>query len=584
MIFFELIGGLGNQLFEYAFARSLAHDFDEKLYLDISRYNFRMNIVHNIYGLHAYNIRAIVGNYSLADYEDSCSLYQDDLNYYPIGTPITKYGCYYDGMNEKLKNDLELPAVFTGYFSAGIDENGKKTVTEKFFIHNEKIIRNDLTYMPPIKEKYQEIVEDIKNTNSVALHIRRGDYVSLFHRFGMCSLEYYRKAIDEIVSKVENPKFFIFSDDPEWVKENLEIDYPHSYVIYEENTDSSNSSAELLTILSKCKHFIIANSTFSWWGSWLSSNKEKIITAPVPWYQSRELLYTDSISTKKPILIENNYKENFYNSDEVLFDLDQLKQHLGITSDDRIDYSHNEFILPKIEYDSEKHIMIKISFKSNVKGKLSLYYLTKTENRYKEENCIRTYYYLNDKFETYIFLPADALLDKLKVKLSQYPVKKYILKDFEIRQISSMEYGKEEKDEKIEENVSTKVISKTGSGIRKDLLERSNNQKILKKYYTGRIDIISEGENNSIKIVKKDNAAYYDYPSWFNNEKGQGLMIHSLAGTFKGTFKSVNDGLLKVYLKSKDYRDENSKQVPIYLKFTKFKVNGYDIIDKKIML
>ena len=60
MIFFELIGGLGNQLFEYAFARSLAHDFDEKLYLDISRYNFRMNIVHNIYGLHAYNIRAIV--------------------------------------------------------------------------------------------------------------------------------------------------------------------------------------------------------------------------------------------------------------------------------------------------------------------------------------------------------------------------------------------------------------------------------------------------------------------------------------------------------------------------------------------
>ena len=90
-----------------------------------------------------------------------------------------------------------------------------------------KELSEDLTYLPPVNENFKDIIDEIKNTNSVALHIRRGDYVSYFHRFGMCSLEYYRKAIQEIVSRVENPKFFIFSDDPDWVKENLEINYPH---------------------------------------------------------------------------------------------------------------------------------------------------------------------------------------------------------------------------------------------------------------------------------------------------------------------------------------------------------------------
>lgn len=584
MICFELIGGLGNQIFIYAFARSLAYDLNEKLYIDISRYNYKEGLAHAIYGLHPYNIKGLVGNYSLCDYTNSSSLYEGDLHYYSWGTPLTLNGCYYEGMLENIKENIELPALFTGYYSAGIDKDGKKTMTEKFFIHNEKIIREDLTYLPPVNENFKDIIDEIKNTNSVALHIRRGDYVSYFHRFGMCSLEYYRNAIQEIVSRVENPKFFIFSDDPSWVKENLEINYPHEYVIYEDNAESSNGSAELLRILSYCKHFIIANSTFSWWGAWLSDNEEKIITSPYPWYQSRELLYTDSISNKKLIYVENNYKEKFLEANQILFDFNSLRNHLKIGDETKIDYNFNEIILPNLEK-SEKNsdIMLKIALKTNVTGKISIYYKTEKEEYYTEKNCINTFYYKNDEFDSYIFLPKEASLKDLRIRLSTYINPKYELTDFEIREIKNVQYvtNADEKAEIIE-NKPKKIFTKSHTSILNDILHRIGDNKI-KKYYTSRIDIKNFGLNNFVEVNQKDSFASFVYPSWFKNDEGQGLMIHSSAGKINFTIKCVNDGKLVILLRGKEVKDEYGKRLPVYIQYTSFKINNMNITQKKFV-
>ena len=131
----------------------------------------------------------------------------------------------------------------------------------------------------------------IQSSDAVAIHVRRGDYISNqntteFH--GICSLDYYHKAIDEIISKVNDPHFFVFSDDPEWTQENLKIDAPTTYVAH----NSSDKNYEDLRLMSLCNHFIIANSSFSWWGAWLSRNESKIVIAPSRWFQ--DIKYNDS--------------------------------------------------------------------------------------------------------------------------------------------------------------------------------------------------------------------------------------------------------------------------------------------------
>ena len=129
----------------------------------------------------------------------------------------------------------------------------------------------------------KKVLEDINTTNSIAIHVRRGDYVSVesvAQTHGVCSLNYYRRAIDFVTHKVENPQFFIFSDDPEWVSEHLSTGYPTSYVIH----NGPEEAFQDLRLMSLCQHQIIANSSFSWWGAWLNKNAEKIVIAPRRWF------------------------------------------------------------------------------------------------------------------------------------------------------------------------------------------------------------------------------------------------------------------------------------------------------------
>ena len=122
---------------------------------------------------------------------------------------------------------------------------------------------------------------------AVSLHVRRGDYVSdpkTKAILGVCSLDYYRAAIAHIAERIESPAFFVFSDDIAWAKANLEIPFPCEYVDHNQGQQSYND----MHLMSLCKHHIIANSSFSWWGAWLNPRKDKIVIAPENWFANNE--------------------------------------------------------------------------------------------------------------------------------------------------------------------------------------------------------------------------------------------------------------------------------------------------------
>jgi hypothetical protein len=152
----------------------------------------------------------------------------------------------------------------------------------RYFEQYEKRIKDDLTLSDEISNDNRKIFDLINNSCSVAVHIRRGVYYSdpdvnkdYFH----CSLEYYKSAIEEMKRRLNNPTFVLFSNDINWVRDNFDISCDKILV------DTEGPDYEHLYLMSNCKHDIIADSTFSWWGAWLNKNKDKIVIAPKRWKQ-----------------------------------------------------------------------------------------------------------------------------------------------------------------------------------------------------------------------------------------------------------------------------------------------------------
>lgn len=284
MTIIKLNGGLGNQMFQYAFGRNLAIKNNTELKLDISAFkNMPSQNTPRNYALGVFNINEnIVISKELKKYKKSIAMkfFQKITDIFP-GNYIyeTKFN-----FNPKIAQ-LSKDAYLDGYWQ-----------TEKYFKNTENIIRNEFTLKNNMGEKALSAVSQINNTNSVSIHIRRGDYIvdkktNAYH--GSCTLDYYRKAVGIIKGKIDNPYFFIFSDDIPWVKNNLKIDCNVIFVSKEGMKDY-----EEMILMSKCKHNIIANSSFSWWGAWLNNNSKKIVIAPKKWFNNPRINIKDLIPKK----------------------------------------------------------------------------------------------------------------------------------------------------------------------------------------------------------------------------------------------------------------------------------------------
>ena len=175
---------------------------------------------------------------------------------------------YWDGVNYLNDN-----SYLDGYWQS-----------ERYFDDNADKIRAEFTFKIPFSKINSEIAAHILQVNAISLHVRRGDYVTNPKNayIGFCSLDYYKAAINQMISKIKDPIFFIFSDDIAWVKNNLLFANQAVFVDHNKNTESYND----MRLMSLCKHHIIANSSFSWWGAWLNTNPDKLVIAPKNWFRN----------------------------------------------------------------------------------------------------------------------------------------------------------------------------------------------------------------------------------------------------------------------------------------------------------
>ena len=266
----KVMGGLGNQMFQYAFARALQENFQCEVLLDTSFYTPKIENgkFPRPFLLQSYNITL-----KTATPKDikHCTL-KGSL----VPKPLRKYFCEYikeneDGAriyDENLLRKAKKNTFYEGYFQ-----------NAKYFALLLGVLQKELTLKDTLDSKNSEILVQIKSCNAVSVHIRRGDYITL--GCAMCDMEYYKRAISYINERVENPCYFLFSDDSAWLRENARELLKERFFIMDHNPqERAHYDLELMRA---CKHNIIANSTFSLWGGALNENPQKIIIAPKGW-------------------------------------------------------------------------------------------------------------------------------------------------------------------------------------------------------------------------------------------------------------------------------------------------------------
>ena len=285
MIIVKLTGGLGNQMFQYAAGRRLAHIHATQLKFDLSWLGTeRPNITTRNYMLAPFSIKG----------ESASTLEQAtvaDPEYSPLMRFLTRLTPFRRQSHIREKCFRFDPSILTLSDNVYLDGYWQ---SERYFADAADHIRSDFTIRTAPDGRNGEVAAAINECAAVSVHIRRGDYVTdaktaAFH--GICPIEYYHEAVKAIAKRVAKPHFFVFSDDPTWVREQISI--PHPLTIVDHN--GPDLAHEDLRLMSLCRHQIIANSSFSWWGAWLNPRPDKIVIAPSRWFNDPAVETSDLI-------------------------------------------------------------------------------------------------------------------------------------------------------------------------------------------------------------------------------------------------------------------------------------------------
>ncbi|CVK19933.1 alpha-1,2-fucosyltransferase [Sporomusa sphaeroides] len=288
MVIVQLNGGLGNQMFQYALGRYLSIKLNTTFKLDT--YTFRGDKLRK-YELDCFNISE-----GFATASELAALRLDGWKQKlrvlmgKIGidkktidlTVVRERQFHFDSLVLEMEGNLYL----AGYWQS-----------EKYFKAIEDVIRQDFSLKAEMSYESRSLAEEITRNESISLHIRRSDYVTNPEAnkvHGVMPIEYYNKAMDYIARNKSDVKYYIFSDCLAWVRHHFSSS---SNIVIVDHNDGEHSYEDMI-LMSICKHNIIANSSFSWWGAWLNQNSKKIVISPEQWFRVKDYDTRDLIPDK----------------------------------------------------------------------------------------------------------------------------------------------------------------------------------------------------------------------------------------------------------------------------------------------
>jgi hypothetical protein len=269
----RLQGGVGNQLFQYAVGKAVSLKLNRQLLVDPR--TILPEAPARQYSLDRFCVSCQVASGRQA----WCTRWLGSVRlgraFRSVYWPARRYRYVRDrelGYQPEVFDDHDGPVVLHGYWQS-----------HKYFSDIEPVLRQDLRFLDGPDERNREILQQIRDCEAVCVHVRRGDYVSIplfAQTIGSCDVQYYRRAVERLSQAVVRPHFFVFSDDPEWAR--CELTFPGPTHVVDHNLGKSDT--EDLRLMAACRHFIIANSSFSWWGAWLADSPNKTVVAPVQWF------------------------------------------------------------------------------------------------------------------------------------------------------------------------------------------------------------------------------------------------------------------------------------------------------------
>lgn len=291
MIYIKLTGGLGNQMFQYAAARWVKEVTGQEICLDYSDFSDYNNNHNATFENTLSNLNIRYASVIKHPSEFKNAVPELAKEYYKLYHKLNLVGSifFFEGriFIERMKQnewnkeglifarDTYIPIypeninvpniVMSGFFQSA-----------KYFPEQKKILQEEFKIIKPLSQENRKWIDIIQNSNSVCVHIRRGDYTKKGRLH--CTESYYLRCVQEMKKRVSNPQFFVFSDDIKWVKENIVFDADDVWYV-----DENNDSCDEIRLMSSCSHFVISNSSFGWWAQYLSNNANKVVIAPRPW-------------------------------------------------------------------------------------------------------------------------------------------------------------------------------------------------------------------------------------------------------------------------------------------------------------
>lgn len=305
MILVNMRGGLGNQMFCYALGR----------HLDIrTSHNIKYDYIPP-YEMHIDEFAIDIEMATESDIKSVCRTslskagllrFGDYVQKTPYGPRVVAklFNTYFEMMPDTPPQDTELTWPHHRKFCPDILDIDTDAYlfgywqSPKYFNDIRSTLRKELR-VASLDETNRKMAQQIQATESVAVHVRRGD---LAEQGDTDSLRYFVRAIDQISERLESPHFFLFSDEPEFVRETLDIDYP-STLVNQNGPDTPHLDMDLLR---RCDHHIISSSTFSWWGAWLNDNETKIVLVPKPFTTTKYSVEEMDLIPERWEFISNN--------------------------------------------------------------------------------------------------------------------------------------------------------------------------------------------------------------------------------------------------------------------------------------